>query len=284
MRQKYDAGSKWLIQHFAGALLRLAGVPDVASWAALPGELVQSRQLPDGLVQARLAGRPDPVLFLIEINTYPENRVAGELLDDVLLTYLDRRVIPEVVTLVLSPKGNVRVAPDLRLLSPLGGTALEVRWRVIEMWTILVTDFLPVTDPGLAPWVPLMRTDGPPEPVLRQCRDAIDRGTAGGERANLLGFAQVFGGLVYNEELMQHFFRGGQPMIESPILNKWFREREVQTRQQGILEGLDAKFGSVPEDVSAAVRVIDDEARLKALHRLTYTCDSLADFRPAVGL
>src|SRR5579872_3992366 len=107
------------------AILRLAGVGPVTSWTPLPGELVQSRQLPDGLIEARIDGIANPVLFLIEINTYPYSRVAEELLDDVVLTYLNRRVVPEVIALTLCEKGNVRIEPDLRLISPLGLTRLE---------------------------------------------------------------------------------------------------------------------------------------------------------------
>ena len=256
----------------------------VVSWAALPGELVQSRQLPDGLVEVRVAGRADPVLFLIEISTYPDNRVPGQMVDDLRLAYLDRGEVPEAVTLVLHPKGNLRVEPGFRAASPLGGAELAARWRVIELWTIPVTDFLPVTDAGLAPWLTLTHIEGPPEPVLQQLRDAIDRGSAGTERENLLVAARVLGGLVYNDALMEALFRGGNPMLEFPLLTKWFREREVLTRQQVVLEELAARFGPVPDDVSAAVRVIADEQTLRGLNRLACKCESLTAFRPAVGL
>ena len=67
------------------------------------------------------------MLFLIEINTYPENRLVGELLDDILLTYLDRRQVPEVVAIVLEPKGQVRVGSEMRLDSPLGWRGCRLR-------------------------------------------------------------------------------------------------------------------------------------------------------------
>ena len=73
-------------------------------------------------------------------------------------------------------------------------------------------------------------------------------------------------------------------MLEFPLLTEWFRERDVQTGQRYVLVGLEARFGQVPEDVSAAVRAIADEARLRELHRLLFTCESAAAFRSAVGL
>src|SRR5262245_55054067 len=104
MRNRYDAGSKWLIETFAAELLRLAGVGPVASAKPLPGELVQSRQLPDGLVEVCLSGRADPVLCLIEINTFSYKATASELLDDVVLTYLSRGVVPDLIAVTLSTK------------------------------------------------------------------------------------------------------------------------------------------------------------------------------------
>jgi hypothetical protein len=279
MRFQYDKSSKWLIETHADAILKLAGVGPVQAWRPLPGELVQSRQLPDGLVEVRLPGRTEPVLFLLEINAYPHNRVPGQLLDDVALTYLNRGVVPEVVTLVLAPQGNVRVSPDIRVTSPLGFARLEAGWRVVELWTLNAADFLPLTDPGLAPWVPLTHIDGPPEPVLQQCRDVIDQKTTGAEHDNLLGVTRILASLRYDERLLARLFTRDGKMLEIPILQKAFREREVATRQAVILEALESRFGPVPADISAAVRLVEDDARLKALTAAAYTCDSLDTFR-----
>jgi hypothetical protein len=85
MRFRYDKSSKWLIEHHGDAILRLAGLTNIQSWKPLQAELVQPRQLPDGLLEARLSGRPRTDLFLIEISTYPQNRVPAELFDDLIL-------------------------------------------------------------------------------------------------------------------------------------------------------------------------------------------------------
>jgi hypothetical protein len=71
----YDRGSKWMIEHFGASILRLAGVHDVTAWRALQAEVVQPRQLPDGLLEVRLAGRTEPDLFVLELATYPEPRL-----------------------------------------------------------------------------------------------------------------------------------------------------------------------------------------------------------------
>lgn len=283
MRSRYDAGSKWLIESFATELLQVAGVGPLTGVRVLPNELVQSRQLPDGLVEVTFPDRPDPVLYLIEVNTYSYAATANELLDDVLMTHLSRRRIPEVVAITLHDRGNVRVDSSIRLASPFGHTALEARWRVVNLWEVNARDFLPIKNPGYAPWVPLMKIDGPPESVLRQCRDAIDRIEEAERREHLLGVTSVLASLRFSESLIEKLFKPEGKMIETPLLTKWFRERDVAMRQRVVLEALEARFGApVPNDVSAAVRVIDNEERLQALLPLAYSSDSLSAFRQAL--
>jgi hypothetical protein len=49
---EYDKSSKWLIEHHGDSILRLAGVRDIVAWKPLPADLVQSRRLPDGVIEA----------------------------------------------------------------------------------------------------------------------------------------------------------------------------------------------------------------------------------------
>jgi hypothetical protein len=133
---EYDRSSKWLIQHHGDSILRLAGVEAIASWRALQAEVVQPGQLPDGLIEVHHADLAEPTWYVVEIATYPERRIQDQLLRDALLVFLDRRVLPEVVVLVLHPKGYFRPPRDLAVRSPKGWTTLEVRWRVVELWTL----------------------------------------------------------------------------------------------------------------------------------------------------
>ncbi len=279
MRQRYDASSKWLIENYSDAILRLAGVTDLVSFRPMPGEVVQSRQLPDGLVEVVLLGHPDSVVYLIEINTYPDNRIPTALFDDVLMTYLNRGRVPEVVTLTLCQRGSVVVSPTFAATSPLGGTGLTANWRVVNLWELAATNFLPLTDPGLAPWVPLTRIDGPPEVILQQCRDVIDEKTVGNTRVNLLAVTQILGGLALDPDLLKRIFKRDGNMIESPILTELFMEKELETRRADLMEFLEEHFGTVPADVFASIRLVADQARLKRLLRFAYSAPTLDEFR-----
>ena len=83
--QPYDKSSKWLIQHHGDSMLRLARIGKIEAWRPAQAEVVQPRQLPDGLLEVRLQGEPQDDLFLIEVATYPERRVGKQLTGDLML-------------------------------------------------------------------------------------------------------------------------------------------------------------------------------------------------------
>jgi hypothetical protein len=170
----FDRSSKWLIERYGGALLRRAGVRHLTAWRALPAEIVQPGQLP-GLIEAHLTGAPEPRQYILEIATYPEQRVQKQLSRDAVLVWLNRRALPEVLVLVLHPTGRLRVATSLHRTSPGGFTELRLRWRVVELWELPAEELLATQEPGLMPWVPLTRFAGSPGPVLQRCREGIEQ-------------------------------------------------------------------------------------------------------------
>jgi hypothetical protein len=281
----YDRSSKWLIQHHGDSLLRLAGVTSVRSWRALQAELVQPAQLPDGLLEAELESR-DQRLYLLELATYPEERAHEQLVRDALLTFLDRKALPEILVFVLSPKGRKRIRSQSLHVSPEGWADLRVRWRVIELWTIPADEVLASNEPGLMPWVPLMHFTGAPEPVFEQCRSVIERAPSG-EQSTLLAVTQVLARLRYNDPALFRILGGRQPMIESPLLDELKAEWTAELRPSVLREGeakavirmLESRFGQVPEDIRSALRSIASEERLSDLIPVAIRCATLAEFR-----
>jgi predicted transposase YdaD len=237
--------------------------------------LVQPRQTPDGLLEVHLAGQSEARLFLVEIATYPERRLLEQVLRDTALVYLDRRVLPEVLTLVLHPKGQLRITGNHEETSPLGWARLQCNWRVVELWTLPAADLLAANDLGIIPWVPLAHFDGPPELVLQQVRQRIDQQAPPDERANLLAVTQVLTRLRYNDPQLLSLLGGSQIMIESPLI----QEIVARTRHEAILGFLEARFGSVPPEVVTQLRTILDEEQLRDLNRHAALCPDLAAFQ-----
>jgi hypothetical protein len=280
---EYDKSSKWLIQHHGDSILRLAGVRDIADWRPLQAEVVQPRQLPDGLIEARRQGQAEADLFVLELATYPEARIVEQVARNMTLVYLDRRVVPEVLVLVLHPRGNQQVANAADLRSAWGWTRWQAAWKVVELWTVPAEDLLAAGDVGLVPWVPLAQFDGPPEPILRQCRARIDRDAAPEERENLLAVAQVLAGLRYNDPRLFELLGGREAMIESPVLQElkaeWTREAAREAHRRDIIDFLVARFGTEAEELATDLRAIEEEARLKELVKLAAACPDLEVFR-----
>ena len=117
---EYDKSSKWLIQHFCGSILRLFGVRGIVSGKSIQADFVQPRRIPDGFVEVQRLGQTEPDLYILEVATYPEARVAHQVLADAAMVYLDRHVLPEVVVLFLRREGNAEALDALDLSSPQG--------------------------------------------------------------------------------------------------------------------------------------------------------------------
>jgi len=279
MRDPFDRGSKWMIGHHGDSLLHLAGAPRVRSWQALQAEVVHPRQLPDGLLEVFFEDRTDPDLVLVEVITYADQRVREQLVRDIGLVLIDRRTLPEVLTLVLHPRGHVQVGSQEELRSRLAWTHLQVNWRLVELWTVPAEQLLAANDIGLIPWIPLTRFADPPENVLRQCRARIDEQAPPEERANLLAIAQVMTRLRYNDPRLLALFGGRQAMIESPLIQELLAETLTDTKRKDILLLLADRFGSVPPELIAGLQAIQDEVRLSALLVWASRCPDLDAFR-----
>jgi hypothetical protein len=272
---KYDKSSKWLIEHHGDAILWLAGVRGVETCKALHAEVVQPQQLPDGILEVTLTGQEEKALFVVELATFPEARLLEQVSRDLALVYLDRGVVPEVVSVVLHPKGAYRVSGSLDLCSRQGLTRWQVNWRVVELWTVPAADLLAANDVGLIPWVPLAAPGDDPRAVLQECRTRIDRQAPEHEREQLLAVTTVLATLRYNDPGLLSILGGKSAMLEFPII----QEIVVEIRQKDILRVLLTRLGSVPRDLEQAVRSVQEEEKLDKLFGLAASCQDLDTFR-----
>ncbi len=284
---EYDKCGKYQIQHYGDSILRMARVRAISSWKPVQAELVQHRRLPDGLIEVLHLGEDQVDTYLLEIATYPEARVASQVLDDIALSWLGRQVLPEVVVLYLYPKGNVLPAETIKLKSRQGCTTWDASWRIVKLWEVPAGDLLATADIGVIPWVPLAQFDGPPEPIIRECRARIDKVGSHAEKENLLAVTQFLARLRYNDEALFEILGGRKAMIESPLLQElkkeWTEEGKREGRREGEIESLMTflirRFGTQAEALETEIMAIADDARLKDLIEHAATCRSLAAFR-----
>jgi hypothetical protein len=279
MRHDKDRSGKWLLGHHGDSILRLSGITGFTACRAAQAEIVAPRRLPNGLLDVVFPGDLGLTPFLVEIVAYSDSRADDQVLDDVLLVALDRQVVPEVISLVLHPRGNVQVQGQRQRDSRRGLTRLHAHWRVVQLWTVEAEPLLAAGDVGMVPWVPLAKFDGPPEMLLRRCRDQIDRRAKPEEHDSLLSVTQLLGGLRFTRELLRTIFGGGRPMIESPLLDELVNEAKAQALQDAILDVLKDRLGAVPEGLVSALRAVQDQARLRQLNRWAGQCPDFAAFQ-----
>jgi hypothetical protein len=245
----FDPSSKWLIEEHGAGILYLAGQRSVVSCRARKAEVVQPRKLPDGLLEVRLARSAQPHLVLVEVATYPEKRVVRQAQDDIRLVRQARGVLPEALVLCLCPRGRCRVPGQAEERSRLGWTGEALRWKVIELWTLPAEELLQAPGVGVVPWAVLARHEGPPEVLLRRCRDRLDR-EGGGQRANLLAVTQVFARLHFDRPEWLDILGGREVMLESPLIQDIVAESNQATRVESILQVLEARFGALTPTVA----------------------------------
>ncbi len=65
----------------------------------------------------------------------------------------------------------------------------------------------------------------------------------------------------------------------SRLEQRFFAKGRQEGLQEGVLDILGLRFGSVPPDLTEAVQKIDDRKRLKSLHLAAVQIASLDEFR-----
>lgn len=282
MRQDKDRSGKWLLTHHGDAILKLGGITGFTAWKALQPEMVAPRRLPDGLIEARFPGEAEPTWVLVEIETCPDRAVDQQVLDDLMLIAVDRQVVPEVVSLVLKPKGNLTVSGTVVRTSPQGRTRVSGSWPVVRLWELEAEALLAAGDVGLIPWVPLTRSPLPAEELLTQCRDRLAAVPDPTDRAGLMAVTQILAGLAFPDRRFLHLFGGPEVMIESPVLDEVkeiLRKRYESAHSRRLaVSALETRFGSIPADVQTKLDTITDQTRLDSLVLLAAMCPDLATF------
>ena len=277
----FDPSCKWMLEEHGSSILHLAGITNVLSCRARKAEVVQPRKLPDGLLEARVAGLKEPQSILVEVATYPEKRVVTQVSDDLRLVRQARGILADAIVLCLCPRGKYRVPNSTQQVSPLGWSAESLSWKVVELWTLSAEELLTAPDVAVVLWAPLARFDDPPEVLLQRCRNRIDR-EGGSQHANLLAVAQVFARLHHDKPEWMEIFGGRQAMIQSPVIREIIEESECSGQVKLIVHILTTKFGAVTPTIEAGLALIKKPKQLLQLGAQASSCTDLRAFESAL--
>ncbi len=196
---EFDGGSAWLVQHFGRALLGLAGVTLSGGVTALAPKIGVATRVPDGLLQADATDPAAvPELYLLEIATRGETRLPQQMHDDLALSRLALKRVPNGVAFVLWPHAAAGLVERHREESSRGWSSVETRWKVIRCYELDAAAVLVRGEPGLAPIALVAQTTEPAPRLAEQVRQLVDVQVPDGvEQANLLAVCQVFAELRY---------------------------------------------------------------------------------------
>jgi hypothetical protein len=275
--QPYDKSSKWLVEHQGKALATVGGLTDVVSCRAVQSDVVQPRQLPDGLLEVRRRGQGEPAWLLVEFCTYPESRVPEQLMDDIMLVRQAKKVLPDVLALVLCPKGNAAVPEVYEEQSRFGFTRSGFRWKVVELWKLDAEQMLACPDVGVMPLVPLMKFEGLPEPLFRRCRERIDK-EGGSQREPLLAVSRVLAGVKHLDQGLLDLFLRSDAMIESPVTKEIYEMGLAARGRRDIERAILTRFGPLPDDARARLQGVSDETALDGLLTFAILCPTREAF------
>jgi hypothetical protein len=166
-RDRKDRSGNWIIERHGDSLLRMARITNFVSWQPAHSVLTFPKQIPDGLLDVFFPGKAKPDPFLIEIESYPDAETIEQVRRDLAMVLLTRGVVPDIILLVLRPKGK---QPNQLVSSAHGLTEFSLKIHVIHLWQVPAEELLATKDVGLIPWVPLAQFDGPAERLLERCR------------------------------------------------------------------------------------------------------------------
>ncbi|MBI1832800.1 MAG: hypothetical protein HYR84_15265 [Planctomycetes bacterium] len=295
-RDRKDRSVTSYMERHGGSLLRLAHVRGVLGWRAAHNVLAYPKQIPDGLLEVTFAGRPSSDPFLIEIETYPDRETLDQIRRDLAIVLLARGVVPDILLLVLLPKGNLRIEPEQIAASAHGLTEMRLRIHTVNLWTLSAEELLAADDVGLIPWVPLTRHEGSPRALLSECRDRIEEHAAPDEKEILLSVTRTMAEARYNNADVLSIL--GEPnmslataLLKLPAGQRLIAQKERAAEKKGelanarkyVLRILRNRFGKVPKNVTERLRAIKDQDRLDQLLDVAGVCADLGAFRTAMG-
>jgi hypothetical protein len=209
-RDKKDRSVSWLVGHHAISLLRLAHIANAVSCRAAQTVMAYPKQIPDGMLEVVFSDKATPDLFLLEVETYPEQDTLRQIRRDLAMVLLSHDVLADTLVVVLAPKGNQSINAEQVLQSARGLTQVHVKVEVLNLWTVPAEEILKLNDENLLPLLPLTKHEGPPEELLQICVHRIEKQAPPQERENLLAMTFAFAEFKYNKEQLLKLLGGSK--------------------------------------------------------------------------
>lgn len=280
---QYDVASKILMETCRDEIIRYFAGIDVQERSIseeLPQETVSLKRSDFPVMTKDREGRKG--LFIIELQTTWRQDVPMHLLDHRTRYQIKYDIDPTSFVILLKPSGTaskVYVNKEVRFT-----------FHLIKMYQ---KDAREVIDDGplcLLPFVPLMKNG---EDLLAEADDLIyGSECTGTEKADLLTSMAILSGIVSDYLPTQLINRRKDIMIESAAydiikkdgIQEGMQEGMILEAREMLMEAIQARFESVPDDVTAMMACISDRNILKALLKETIRCQDVDVLREKLSM
>ena len=217
---------------------------------------------------------------LLEIEAYPSTENEEQLARDMDLARLALGVLPDAVLLVLCPRGQQKQSSRRQEASALGWSRRRHEWKVVELWKVPAKQLLALDEVGLTPLLPLTRSKQPPETLVQQSKERIERQASRAEQPTLLTITAIMASMRAGTPEQWLALLGGKNVLEhSPFSQYLMQGQQRATTQAAIVSVLEARFGSRPAELENLIRSAADLGKLEQGIKLAAQCSSLAQFQ-----
>lgn len=282
----YDIATKVLLEKCREEILRrLVGISVMESTLLeeLPQETVSLRRADFPILVKDEAGRK--ILVLLEMQSRWDRQIPLRLLE-----YRSRYLLKyrgEAVSCVLL------LRPSKEALDGYEDSEVTFRFRLIPIYQLDARPIIAEKVFCLMPFVPLMQHGQ----ALTQEADELlyESSLPRADKADMLTVMTILSGLVSRELPGKLLSRRRDIMIESSAydlikqegvkegLQQGLQQGLEQGLQQAIVDNLETRLGSVPQNTVSAINRIKDITALKSLHKISSTADSLEMFKEALS-
>jgi len=280
---QYDVASKILmetcrdeiIRHFAGIDVQESTIIE-----ELPQETVSLKRSDFPVMVKDRAGRKG--LFIIELQTNWHGDVPLHLLDHRTRYQIKYNIDPDSFVILLKPSGSASKTYENK----------EVRFtfHLIKIYEMDARDIIDGGPLCLLPFVPLMKNG---EDLLTAADDLIygsERTRI--EKADLLTSMAILSGIVSDNLPTQLINRRKDIMIESAAydiikkdgIQEGFQDGMIQNAREMLMEAIQARFETVPDDVAAMVARISDRNVLKSMLKQAIMCQDVNVLRNKLSM
>ncbi len=236
-------------------------------------------------------GREPPWALAVEFQIEPDPLMFGRLL--AYLAQLWQALKPDpgrgsrfhIGAAVLNLTGTGQASREMRLPETTVVTQLVVAERNLARES--ADDTVGRIETGelgwsVLPWVPLMAGGGDETIIERWKRLALLEPSSR-RRSEYAGLALVFAEAADRRERWELALKEWN-VRESVVVNRWKAEARVEGQSSILLTMLEEKFGSLPVDLSTAIRACADATRLQQWAGTAIRADTLDAFRGAAGI